>query len=145
MLATAHVQPCESHRPPVCKQAPQWAAGAGGPPRASPELGAKWPMASPHMVTGKLFSRRSLCIHKYVCIYMCAYIHTYMYVCVCRCVCIYIYLCIYIHILDLDTRLNVYRISFFLFMKLRFTSDPCHQTPPAELLGGTCRDLSGRI
>lgn len=54
-----------------------------------------------HIVTGKLFSRRSLYMHKYVCIYICAYIHIYMYVCVCRCV--YIYLCIYIHILDLDT------------------------------------------
>lgn len=50
-----------------------------------------------HIVTGKLFSRRSLYMHKYVCIYI--YVHIYTYICMYVSVGVYIsiYASIYIY------------------------------------------------
>lgn len=47
-----------------------------------------------------------------MCVHICVHIYTHARTYVSVGVCIYIYLCIYIHILELDTQLNVYRISF---------------------------------
>lgn len=113
-LAAAHVQPCESRRPPVCKQAPR---GVQVQEQEAPlehllRLGQNVKRL-PRIWSLENDSLHILSTYINMCVYICVHIytHTCMYMSVG--VCIYIYLCIYIHILDLDTQLNVYRISFF--------------------------------